>query len=228
MDPFFVLNIKSLIIFVHLAGLALGVGGAWTLDIYILRKMYKSPVTQENIQIIRFVSKIVLIGMAMLWLSGLLFIVFYYFAQPESLLNHKIWAKLVMVMILTVNGYCLHEFVLPVIVNNKNKVIISAVSLGQLNILTLVGSISFITWPLVMLLGTFKSINFVFSFFDILAVYVLILLAALAVAFLLKSYVLEQEMDRKIKKLNEQMSSVTGQLSNKQKEIDILTKAFKL
>lgn len=228
MDPFFVLNIKSLIIFVHLAGLALGVGGAWTLDIYILRKMYKSPVTQENIQIIRFVSKIVLIGMAMLWLSGLLFIVFYYFVQPESLLNHKIWAKLVMVMILTINGYCLHEFVLPVIVNNKNKVIINAVSLGQLNILTLVGSISFITWPLVMLLGTFKSINFVFSFFDILAVYVLILLAALAVAFLLKSYVLEQEMDRKIKKLNEQMSSVTGQLSNKQKEIDILTKAFKL
>lgn len=227
MDPFVVSNIKSLIIFVHLSGLAFGVGGAWMLDLYILRKMYKSPVTQENIQIISFVSKIVLIGLVMLWFSGLLFIVFYYFVQPESLLNHKIWAKLAIVIVLTLNGYCLHKFVLPIVVKNKNKIIINAASLKQINLLTLIGCISFITWPLVMLLGTFKSINFVFSFSEILTGYALILLVAITVAFLLKSYLVEQEMDRKIRELSEQMSCATDQLTNKQKEIDALIKVFK-
>jgi len=228
MDPIFLSNLKSLINFVHLSGLAFGVGGAWMLDLYILRKMYKSPVTQENIQVLRFISKIVLIGLSMLWLSGFLFLVFYYFAQPESLLNHKIWAKLVMVIILSLNGYFLHKLVLPIIIENQNKIIINTVSLKQINLITFIGCLSFITWPLVMLLGTFKSINFSFSFIEILAFYALCLLVALAVAFSLKSYLLEQTMDKKISRLNERLSNATDQLAVKQKEIDILTKALKL
>ena len=115
MDSLLTVNLKSLIIFLHLAGLAFGVGGAWILDIYVLRKMYKSAVTIENIQIIRFVSKIVIIGLAMLWFSGLAFLVFYSLMQPELLLNHKIWAKLTIVMVLSVNGFYLHKFVIPLI-----------------------------------------------------------------------------------------------------------------
>ena len=79
-----------------------------------------------------------------------------------------------------------------------------------------------------MFLGIFKSINFAFSFIAIIACYLLLLLVALVVAFSLKSYLIEKEMDKKIKKLNENLTNKNEQLAANQREIRILTKALKL
>ena len=220
MDSLLASNLKSLIMFTHLAGLAFGVGGAWILDLYILSKMYKHPISQENIQIINFVSKLVLIGLAMLWISGLLFLAFYIFFQPELLLNHKIWAKLSIVIILTINGHYLHKLVLPLILKNRDKVLINALSLRQVNMLTLVGCISFISWPFAMFLGVFESLNFAFSFIEFFSFYIAILTISLGAAFALKGYLVEKEMDQKIRTLN-------NQLSSQQHSIDVLLKALK-
>ncbi|PWQ93741.1 hypothetical protein [Leucothrix arctica] len=227
MDSFLVSNLKSLIIFGHLSGLAFGVGGAWILDLYILRKMYKYPITKENIQIIKFVSKVVSVGLVILWLSGLSFLVFYIFFQPELLLNHKIWAKLTIVIILSINGYYLHQYVIPVIVNNKNKVLINTISLKQANIITLVGCVSCITWPTAMFLGVFKSLNFSFSVTEILSFYLAALICALGAAFALKSYLVEKEMDLRIKKLNKHLLESKQRQALLQQDIKSLIKLLK-
>ena len=227
MDSFLVSNLKSLIIFGHLSGLAFGVGGAWMLDLYILRKMYKSPVTQENIQIIKFVSKIVSIGLLMLWVSGLSFLVFYSAFQPDLLLNHKIWAKLLIVIILTINGYYLHKFVIPVILNSRDKVLIKVLSLKQVNMLTFIGCVSFITWPFAMFLGVFKGFNFTFSFFEILSFYAATLVLSLSIAFALKAYLVEEEMDRTIKRLNKHLQESNSQQVSLKHDIKVLTKLLK-
>lgn len=227
MDSLLAVNLKSLIIFVHLSGLAFGVGGAWMLDIYVLRKMYKTAVTRENIQIITFVSKLVMIGLAMLWISGLAFLLFYSFMQPELLLNHKIWAKLCIVIVLSVNGYYLHKIVVPLIVDNHGNILIRALNLRQINCLTLIGCISFISWPLVMFLGTFKSINFSFSFLEIIGFYCLVLIVALATSFAMKSFLIEKEMNRKIRVLNEHLSLSQQELVVKRREIKVLTNVLK-
>ena len=227
MDSLLSTNLKSLIVFAHLSGLAFGVGGAWILDLYILRKMYKSPVSKENIQIIKFVSKVVLIGLAMLWVSGLAFLVFYSVMQPELLLNHKIWAKLVIVIFLSANGYYLHKFVIPLIVNNYGRVLIRTLSLKQINSLTLIGCVSFVSWPFAMFLGTFKSINFSFSFFEIISFYLLVLMLALATSFAMKSLLMEKEMNRKIRVLNEHLKLSKQELSVKNREIKVLTNVLK-
>ena len=227
MDSFLASNLKSLILFGHLSGLAFGVGGAWMLDLYILRKMYQFPITRENIQIIKFVSKIVSIGLVLLWLSGLSFLVFYSFFQPELLLNHKIWAKLLIVVILTINGYCLHTFAIPVIFSNQGKVLINAMSLKQVNVLTFIGCVSFITWPFAMFLGVFKSLNFAFSFFEIFSAYVAVLLLSLGAAFAVKAYLVEQTMDLKIKKLNKRLLESNNRQEGLKQDIKVLTKLLR-
>lgn len=227
MDSLLSTNLKSLIVFAHLSGLAFGVGGAWILDLYILRKMYKSPVSKENIQIIKFVSKVVLIGLAMLWVSGLAFLVFYSVMQPELLLNHKIWAKLAIVIVLSANGYYLHKFVIPLIVNNHGKILIRVLSLRQINSLTFIGCISFVSWPLVMFLGTFKSINFSFSFLEIVSFYLFVLISALATSFVLKGILIEKEMNRKIRVLNEHLKLSKQELAVKARDIKVLTSVLK-
>jgi hypothetical protein len=105
-------NIKSTITFLHLAGLALGIGGAWILDGFIIKHL-TLKISQEKYDVIVFVSKIVLLGLLILWLSGLLFISFYYFYSPDMLFNQKVWEKIVIVTILTINGVFVHKTVLP-------------------------------------------------------------------------------------------------------------------
>jgi len=228
MNSLLIDNLKALILLIHLSGLAFGIGGAWILDLYILRKMHKSPVTKENIQILMFVSNLVVLGLAMLWVSGLLFIVYYNFMQPESLSNPKIWSKLTIVAVLTVNGYYLHKVVLPLILNNEGKLLIDAISLKEMNILMLTGCISFVTWPLAMFLGTFKSLNFAFSFIEIMAAYLVILTLSITVAFILKGFLIQRQMGRKIEQLNESLLTSKQQLVTKQRDIEVLTKALKI
>ena len=227
MDSLLATNVKSLILFVHLSGLAFGVGGAWLLDLYILRKMHSSPISKENIHIISFVAKGVVGGLAMLWLSGILFILFYAFVQPEMLLNQKIWAKLIIVIILTANGYYLHHYVIPIILSNQNKVLIRTLSLKQLNTLTIVGCISFISWPLAMLLGTFKTINFTYSFLEIISIYLALLLFSLCVAFALKSHLVEKELARTIGQLKHRLMQSKERIALHQEEIQVLTNSLK-
>ena len=220
-------NLKSLIMFMHLSGLAFGVGGAWILDLYILRKMHASLVTKEHVQIITFVSKVVIIGLILLWLSGTLFLIFYSLVEPELLRNPKIWAKVVIVIVLTINGYFLHKVVLPVISSNQGALLISKINLKEMNVFMLTGCVSFVTWPFVMILGTFASLNFAFSFFAIIAFYLLTLTLSVAVASILKGFLLEKEMSRKIKVLNEDLLHSNTQLALKQSEIGVLTKVLK-
>ena len=163
----------------------------------------------------------------MLWFSGLAFLVFYSLMQPELLLNHKIWAKLTIVMVLSVNGFYLHKFVIPLIVNSQGKILIRVLSLRQLNSLTLIGCISFISWPLVMFLGTFKSINFSFSFLEIIGFYLSALILALVTAFTLKSLLIEKEMNRKIRVLNEHLQVSKQKLAAQTLEIKVLSNVIK-
>ena len=227
MESLYAVNIKSFISFLHLSGIAFGVGGAWILDLYILNKLYRSPVTKENIQIINFVSKIVTVGLLILWFSGLSFIVFYYYFQPELLQNQKIWAKLTIVILLSLNGYFLHKYVLPVIVNNHGKILIRVISLKQLNALTLIGCISFVSWPLIMLLGAFSSINFRFTFIEIAGVYLLLLLLSLTVAFIIKGFLVENEMRRKIGILSKSLKASKQTTVTQARQIQVLSKVLK-
>ena len=147
--------------------------------------------------------------------------------QPGLLLNHKIWAKLTIVIVLTINGSYLHTYVIPLILNNENRVLINSMSLKQVNIVTFVGCVSFITWPFAMFLGVFKSLNFAFSFFEILSFYIAALVLSLSTAFTLKAYLVEKEMDLTIKRLNKRLLQSNHQQASLEQDVKALTKLLK-
>ena len=75
-------NLKSSITFIHLLGLAFGLGGALILDILLLRE-FANVIRKEQLKLITSVSQLVTLGLVMLWLSGFAFIAYYYFFSPE-------------------------------------------------------------------------------------------------------------------------------------------------
>lgn len=227
MDSLLTANLKPLIIFLYLSGLAIGLVSAWVFDLYVLRKMHKSPVTKENIWVMSFISKVFFVCLAFLWVLSLSMVVYYNFAQPERLLDTLIWAKALIAIVLTVNGILLHRLVLPIISSNEGNVLVSEISLKNINFMTFTSCISFITWPFVMALGVLESLKFTFSFVEVMSVYLFTLIMSLAVAYALKSYLLEKVMDSKIRALKDDLSDSSYQLAVQQHDINILTKLLK-
>ena len=80
--------------------LVLGFGGAVFLDLTLSR--YRQ--SAELVANVDWISRFVALGLLMLWISGFGFLLLYLATEPEKVLNPKIWAKTVIVGILTVNG----------------------------------------------------------------------------------------------------------------------------
>lgn len=156
---FNITNLKSLITFTHLTGLAIGVGGAWILDAFIIKHMNKK-ISQDKYYIIEFISKFILTGLLLLWVSGLAFIGYYYLYTPELLLNQKIWGKLFIVVILSFNGVLVHKMILPKIKKSIGTYLLNSLEHNEIKIISVVGVISFISWLFPIILGVTKTLNF--------------------------------------------------------------------
>lgn len=168
-------TLKTFLIAGHLIGLAFGVGGALTLDTIAFRYFYLDRVTQEKLVLFHFIARLVTLGLVILWTTGLAFLWIYWQYQPELLDNPKVWAKVVIVMVLTVNGYFLHNKVFPILDRNLGKHLFHQVSVDEKAMMFTFSSISIMSWGFPLVLGIARSLNFTTGMGNILAFYFLML-----------------------------------------------------
>jgi hypothetical protein len=185
-------DIKSAIMLVHIVGLALGLGGAWIIDLFLTKYLVKNKITLEKVQFVEYASKIVCYGLALLWLSGAGFIAYYYNFTPEYLSNEKVWAKAFIVLILTINGVFVHLYVLPIIRRCIGGSVLLMVSPSVAHKLTTICVISVLSWLFPLLLGVSKSLNFSVSALEILTVYIAVILISLMVGHFLVTFILKR------------------------------------
>ncbi len=162
---------------VHFCGLVLGVGAATLLDLIIARFVLMRDISKEHIHVIDFSSRIVTVGLSLLWISGLGFLIYYGFFDPVKLQNPKIWAKIAIVAVLTINGILVHFFVLPRIRNQVGKRLLDGLSQFHCSLLLLAGTVSVISWYVPLILGAIPQLNFVVPAEVILVSYALLLIA---------------------------------------------------
>ena len=170
-------TLKTVLIAGHLVGLAFGVGGALTLDIIAFRYFYLDRVTPEKLIIFHFIARLVTFGLIILWVTGIAFLWLYWQHQPELLGNQKVWAKLVIVVVLTVNGYFLHHRVFPILDRNLGRQMFHRVTVDETAMMFCLSSISIISWGFPLVLGIARSLNFTAGMGSILAFYFLMLSA---------------------------------------------------
>ena len=185
-------DIKSAIMLVHIVGLALGLGGAWIIDLFLTKYLVKKEITLEKFQFVAYASKIVCYGLALLWLSGAGFIAYYYFFTPEYLTNEKVWAKAFIVLILSINGVFVHLYVLPIVRRCIGGSVLAMVSRSVAHKLTTICVVSVLSWLFPLLLGVSKSLNFSVSALEILTVYVAVIFVSLIVGHLVVNFILKR------------------------------------
>ena len=164
-------NLKSALLFVHLVGLALGLGTATLLDLMLARIMAKGKVALGQVEFIDFASAIVTAGLVLLWLSGLGLLAYYSAFDLAAMRNPKVWAKISVVVVLTLNGIVIHAMVLPLLRRQVGRGIFEGVSNIRKSLTLATGAISIVSWYVPMLLGVAKSLNFAVPFHVILLSY---------------------------------------------------------
>ena len=172
---------------IHFGGLVLGFGGAVFLDLMLSRHR-KIPVTAELAGNVGWISRFVAFGLAMLWTSGIGFLILYQFTEPEKLMNPKIWAKVTIVAILTLNGVAIHRFVLPYVERRIGRLLLGDLQPRKRAALIGCGVVSIVSWAMPVVLGAAPQLNFVVPCVAILAAYAAVLAQAFLVAiFIMRS-----------------------------------------
>jgi hypothetical protein len=172
------LTVLTILRLVHLTGLIMGFGGAVLADYTIFSHGVIRPVGNYTIFQTRLLSHIVSIGLCILWVSGFALIMVKLQFQPDFMQNPKVWAKIVVVVMLTINGILVHRFIFPLVTRSQGRRLFDGLNVRQIAGLTFLGSVSLVSWSLPFVLGKAAGLNFITPMSSILAAYLALILVA--------------------------------------------------
>ena len=98
--------------------------------------------------------------------------------QPDFMHNPKVWAKIVIVVLLTINGFLVHKLILPLLVQSAGRRLFDGTTARQIAGMTFPGSVSLVSWSLPLILGKAAGLKFITPMSSILATYLACILAA--------------------------------------------------
>jgi hypothetical protein len=161
----------------HLAGVAAGAGVALTADALLLAKWNGRLPSSLDARRLRAASRIVWCGMALLAASGSLLVVL----DPlRYLASSKLLAKATIAVVLAGNGAFVHRRVLPLIERFPGEPVADVLEPRGRALLFASAAISAVSWPCALVLGALRRVPL--SYRELMAGYLLLLVAAIVVA----------------------------------------------
>jgi hypothetical protein len=159
---------KTLIIYVHLIAACVAVGILLIQDLALV-KARGSTLSFHGIHELKQAAKTIFMSLIVLWISGLALVLIGYLENPSQyLMNQKLWAKLSVVAILTLNGIVLHYFSFPRVVSHRG-----ILGLGNIEktLVVLSGSTSTVSWLFACYLGIARPWNYTVEYSFVMLVY---------------------------------------------------------
>lgn len=164
----------------HLIGLTAGLGGALYSDFLMVVNGVLKQLNKQTLTEVKRLSRFVTFGLLLLWVSGVALAYEISLTKPEFLTNEKFWAKMVIVLVLTLNGFFVHYVVLNEAKKSIGKRLLIDSSIPMLVILAVSGSISFVSWMIPFVLGKAPEFSYVIPIENILTVWVVAILSSMA------------------------------------------------
>ncbi len=161
---------RMAVIFLHLIACCVAIGLVLTSDIAMVKQLIKGdPNARMDAQHLADLQKTVSRALIALWVTGVAIVTldasikgWGYFANP------KLQSKIAIVMLLTLNGFALHKYVLPLLQKSGSLL---RLSFSQRLMAIFAGAVSGVSWFYAALLGVGRPLNFKYSLVEILAAY---------------------------------------------------------
>lgn len=183
---------KEFIIFFHALAAVAGMGTAIFLQMHGALNLVQEVRVRDQ-KIYAMGHRLIMVSVSVLILSGLGFLIYYALNSPETLSNQKIYGKSLMVLVLLINGIILNSSLQATLKKQVGKGLFENMSLREIRGHFYNGTLSFTFWILIFILGTFRSLNNVFSIEVYIATIVGIIIGAGGVAHLLALYELRRQ-----------------------------------
>jgi hypothetical protein len=186
---------KLILLYPHLISCCIAIGCIFLFDIKMIMNKFK--LDKSAFYFLNEISTIVRICLSILWITGLALICFDCGHIPhlsDITNNPKLFTKLIVVSILTINGFFLHQLVIKKPKTHFKHIIYS------------IGAVSAGSWFYAIFLGIAKPLNNVWGLTEFLGVYLILLsiliiginttIFALRIIGILKIFKLEQLIKR--------------------------------
>ncbi len=163
----------------HILGVCIGLGGATIADVLFFRFLKDFRISEKEADVMRSLSHIILGALIVILLSGAAL----YLSDTEKYnASPAFLAKMTIVVVLTVNGFFLHEYISPKLVHlSFTKHYRSEPRLRVLrHIAFALGAVSASSWYSAFFIAMLKSLMLHATFFHILATYLFIVTCAVA------------------------------------------------
>lgn len=173
-------QLKVILLYIHLMAMAAAIGTALLLKQLLFLRTSESHVLIESIL---KSQQIVTFSLAGLWVSGGLLLLYSYLQDPSFIQNEKIWAKIIIVAIMTFNGWIIERFVVPVLTQvARGKRALFSSQAESIRLRT-IAAVSVSGWLMVTFLGLATFMNQGYSWSNILAIFMLLVSCAFVVSF---------------------------------------------
>lgn len=191
-------TLHTILIIIHLFGLALGAGGAFTSDGIFFASLRDKKISKDEVGILETTSKITWIGIGVLLFSGIgLFAM-----NPEFFSDStKFLAKMIIVLIIILNGVIFKIIHMPFVKDNIGKILYRKGHLNKLKNtapLLISGVVSVTSWASVIILGALRSVDY--SYIGILSLYFGILSLGLLTCYFLFKGFLDSKNNKKLRR----------------------------
>lgn len=176
---------KTALLYIHLLSLAVALGSMLIAEHLISERLMFSrhgKFNPDSLDTVMFASRAVTISLLLLWLTGIGFLVLGYLNDPLYLANQKIWAKVSIVVLLTINGIYIHRRVLPRLAHVSEGGLLIRGALESVR-LRMSFAISIAGWLLAAFYGTAKFLNQGYQYAELFGLYLAIVVMIFAVSY---------------------------------------------
>ncbi|MFZ3185403.1 MAG: hypothetical protein WA173_14825 [Pseudomonas sp.] len=172
--------IKTLLVYGHLLATCVALGHVLLAD-HKLWRWREAPLNATQQAYLAETQKIVTLALLALWASGLLLVLQGYLDEGQRyLLNQKLWAKVAVVVLLSINGMLLHRVGFP----SLQRAAYAALPFSTRSRLALLGALSTSGWLFAAFLGVARPWNHVLPCLHVLTVFAALVAMACGTALI--------------------------------------------
>ena len=162
----------TLLLILHLTALAVGLDAALLADWIAVTRILFGRLSARAAAQLQDLSMAVSVGLAMLWCSGAMLVWDNAIRAPATLGNEKLWAKLLIVTVLSLNAVVLHKLALPLVQARVGQALFERRQHGTRVLCALIAAVSFTSWVSALYLGAARELNGAVTMLDVLSFYV--------------------------------------------------------
>lgn len=178
---------RMAIVYLHLIACCVAIGLVLTSDIAMVKQLFRADPTEKlDKKHLIDLQKTVSLALMALWVTGISIVALDVSLKGwEYLGNPKLQAKIAIVCFLTLNGFVLHQYVLPLMLRTGSLL---KLSFDERMAAIFAGALSGVSWFYAAMLGIGRPLNWKYSLFEILAAYPVLIVGGFTTMALLTTW----------------------------------------